>query len=162
MPPKAAKMSQTFDQAIHDETAFTFYSARNTSIEELEDLILQMNEMKDQTVYTRSDKNKFPSLKSKSDALISLIKKENKDFCAAIGRLNPNISNEESYNKDQKSVRQCIKVLDNAILDLEVKLEDENVIPTRPIMEAPAAASDIDTILAQMAKQQCEIQKAAR
>ena len=68
-------MSQTFDEAIHDETAITFYSARNTSIEELEDLILQINEMKDQTVYTRSDKNKFPTLKSESDELKSLLKK---------------------------------------------------------------------------------------
>ena len=80
MPPKAAKMSQTFDQAIHDETAFTFYSARNTSIEELEDLILQINEMKDKTQYTRSDKNKFQSLKSETNELKSLIKKENKEF----------------------------------------------------------------------------------
>ena len=154
MPPKAAKMSQTFDQAIHDETAFTCYSARNTSIEELEDLILQINEMKDKTQYTRSDKNKFQSLKSETNELKSLIKKENKEFCTAIGRLNPNISNEEKYNKDQKSVRQCIKSLDNAMLDLEVKLEDENIIPTRSIMESPAATSDIATILLQMSKQQ--------
>ena len=110
MPPKTlAKMSKTFDEAIYDETAITFYSARNTSIEELEDLILQINEMKDQTVYTRSDKDKFPTLKSESDELKSLLKKENKDLCAAIGRLNPNISNEERYKEDQKSLRHCIK-----------------------------------------------------
>ena len=46
--------------------------------------------------------------------------------------------------------------MENAILDLRVKLEDENVIPIQT--EAPAAASYIATTLQQMSKQQADIQ----
>ena len=47
--------------------------------------------------------------------------------------------------------------MENAILDLRVELEDENVIPIQT--EAPAAASDVGTILQQMSKQQADIQQ---
>merc|ERR1711895_310359 len=49
--------------------------------------------------------------------------------------------------------------MENVNLDLEVKLEDKNVIPTRSITEAPPATSDVATILQQMAKQWGDIQK---
>ena len=44
--------------------------------------------------------------------------------------------------------------MENANIDLEVKLEDKKVIPTRSITEAPLPASDITSILLQMSKQQ--------
>ena len=45
-------------------------------------------------------------------------------------KLNPKISNDARYKEDQKAFRGWIKNLDIAILVLEIKLEDENVIPT--------------------------------
>ena len=39
-------MAKTFDQAIYDKSAHDLYSARNAKFDELEDLILQINELK--------------------------------------------------------------------------------------------------------------------
>ena len=140
-------MSKTFDQAIYDKSAHDLYSARNSKIDELEDLILQINDLKDQSAYTRASKGKFKTLKSESEELKTLLKNENRDLCTALCKLNPKITNDGRYKDDQKAFRDWIKNLDNAILDLEVKLEDKNVIPTQSIMEPPLTASDLSTML---------------
>ena len=72
----------------------------------------------------------------------------------ALFKINLKIQEDARYRDDWKVFRDWIKGLENANLDLEVKLEDEGGIPTRSITETPPAASDITTILLQMSKQQ--------
>ena len=40
-------MSLTFNKAIYDKSAFALYSARNVKFNELENLILDINNLKD-------------------------------------------------------------------------------------------------------------------
>ena len=140
------KMAKTFDQAIYDETANDLYSARNAKFDELEDLIDQSNDLNDQTAYTRSSKGKYINLKSRSNVLITKLRDENEALCTALFKLNPKITDDARYKEDQKAFRGWIKNLENALLDLEVKLEDEAVNPTQPIVETPLPTSDLSSI----------------
>ena len=153
MPPKTAKMSKTFDEAIYDEAAVDLYSSRNVRYDDLVSLIDDINLLGNQTSYTRTAKGQFSNLKASSDTVISKLKEDNEALRIALFKINPKIQDDPKYKIDQTEVRKWIEDLENAILDLRVKLEDENVIPTPPIMETPAATSDVATILQQMSKQ---------
>ena len=137
MPPKAAKMSKTFDEAIYDEAAVDLYSFRNVRFDDLVSLIDDINLLGNQTTYTRKAKGQFNSLKTRSDEIISKLREENEAFRAALFKINPKIQDDQRYKQDQTEVRKWIKDLETANLDLQIKLEDENVIPTPPIMETP-------------------------
>ena len=154
MPPKAAKMSKTFDEAIYDEAAVDLYSSRNVRYDDLVSLIESINRFGNKTSYTRSAPNKFSKLNTRSEEVICKVREENEAFRTALFKINPKIQEDSKYKEDQTEVRKWIEDLENAILDLRVKLEDENVIPTPLIMETPAAASDVATILLQKSKQQ--------
>ena len=85
------------------------------------------------------------------------MKEDNEALRAALFKINPKIQDDPKYKQDQTRVRKWIKDLETANFDLQVKLEDENAIPIQT--EAPAATSDIATILQQMSKQQADIQQ---
>ena len=63
------KMAKFFDQAVFDEPAFTSFSAKNVSFDELEDLIGQIEDLKINGVNTRSTKDKFYQLQSNLNEL---------------------------------------------------------------------------------------------
>ena len=48
------------------------------------------------------------------------------------------MTNDTKYISDQTAFRGWIRKLEDALLDLEAKLEDENVISTQTILQAPA------------------------
>ena len=77
-------MAKTFDQAVLDESAFTFFSARNAKFDELEALIAQIEDLKLKGVNTRSTKDKFYQLKSDLDELTTKLKDNNESMCTAI------------------------------------------------------------------------------
>ena len=160
MPPKPIiKMSKTFDQAVYDATAIDLYSARNIKFNKLEDLIDEFNFLKSQTTYSRTAKAQYFNLKDRCDAVITELTDDNKALGTALFKINPKIQEDARYKEDQKVFRDWIKSLENANLDLKVKLEDEGVIPTRSIMEEPPATSDLNTILQQMDKRWSDSQK---
>ena len=132
MPPKAAKMSKTFDEAIYDEAAVHLYSSRNVRFDDLVSLIEDINLLGNQTTYTRRARDQFYSLKTRSDEIISKLREENEAFRTALFKINPKIQDDLKYKQDQTEVRKWIKDLETANLDLKIKLEDENVIPTPP------------------------------
>ena len=78
------KMSKTFDQAIIDDSAYDMYSSCNAKFDELDAIIVEINELKDQTANTRTTKSKFIRLKTDSDELIILLKKENRELCTPL------------------------------------------------------------------------------
>ena len=151
-------MAKTFDQAICDETAYDLYSARNAKFDELAALILEINELKDQSTNTRTTKGKYNNLKTKSGELVTLLTNKNRALCTAFFKLNSKMTNNAKYISDQSAFRGWIRKLEDALLDLEAKLEDENVISTQSILQAPAA-SDINSVLLQMSKQFSDSQK---
>ena len=81
--PSRLKMTLTFDKAIYDKSAHDLYSARNVKFDELDNLILEINELKDQSPSTRSTPGKFKRLKTESEELITLLTNENRNLCAA-------------------------------------------------------------------------------
>ena len=147
--PAKFKMAPKFEQAILDLSANHLYSARNAKHDELDALIEDINELKNQSTATRTTKSKFYRLKDKSEKLTTLLDNENRELCKAFFMINPNMADDPKYINDQKSFRGWIRKLDDAVLDLEAKLEDDNVIPTQTILQAPAV-SDVNTILLQM------------
>ena len=157
MPPKAAKMPKSFDDAIYDEAAVDLYSSRNVRYDDLVSLIESINKLGNKTTYTRTSPGKFSKLNTRSEEVISKVREDNEALRTALFKINPKIQDDLKYKQDQTEVRKWIKDLETANFDLKVKLEDENAIPIQT--EATAAASDVATILQQMAKQQGEMQK---
>ena len=119
------KMAKTFDQAIRDESANDLYSDRNAKFDELDNLIVEINELKDQSASTRSTVGKFKCLKTKSESLITLLTIENRKLCSAFFKLNSKMIDDAKYEEDQTAFGGWIKGLEDTLLDLRIKLEDE-------------------------------------
>ena len=160
MPPKTVvKMAKTFEQAVHDVTAFASFSARNASIDELEALIGQMQELKLKGANTRSTKDKFYRLQSKFNELETKLNEKNKSMHTAIFMLNTNMTNDSKYKEDQTAFRCWIGRAEDALSELVDNLEESGMNLVTTSLQAPPATSDSATILQQMAKQQADIQK---
>ena len=157
MPPK-------FDQAIHEETANDLYSARNAKFNELALLIAKINELRDKGANTRSTRDKFYRLRDRTEKLITLLEDENRALCAALFKLNPKMASDTKYKEDQSSFRSWIEGLEESLCELIEMMENENVIPaidpagSLAPSQAPAA-SDVNTILLQLSKQQERMEK---
>ena len=147
------KMAKTFDQAIADESAYDLYSSRNSKHDQLESLMQEIEVFMAKGTHTRTAVGKYKLFKEKGVKLKTVLEEENTALCTAFFKLNSKMKNDAKYKEDQKVFRGWITGLEDSLLELEAKLEDEKVIPTQTILQGPPP-SDINTILLQMSKQQ--------
>ena len=160
MPPKTSvKMAKTFEQAVHDVTAFASFSARNAIVDELEALIGQMQELKLKGANTRSTKDKFYRLQTKFNELETELNDKNKSMRTAIFMLNTNMANDSKFKEDQSALRIWIGRAEDALSELIDKLEEIGMNLVTTSSQVPPATSDLAAILQQMAKQQADTQK---
>ena len=118
--PAILKMAKTFDQAIFGKSVNPLYSARNAKFDELSDLIDKINNLKDQSSYTRASKSIYKRLRTKSEELIVYLNSKNTELCTALFQLTPKITDDLSYRKDQKEFRDWIANLEDALTMLEI------------------------------------------
>ena len=90
-------MAKTFDQAITDDSAFGFFSARNSKVDELEALIAQIGDLKIKAVNTRSTRDKYDRIRSRSDVLVTKLRDENEAMCTALFQLNTKMVNDPKF-----------------------------------------------------------------
>ena len=157
--PAKLKMVLTFEKAVYDKSAHDLYSARNVKFDELSHLIDKIDKLKDQSSYTRASKGNFKRLKTKSEELVTLLTNENRNLCTALFKLTPKITDDLSYKADQKEFRGWIEKLEDALALLEVRLEEEGVLPAEPDEEARPAAPDLSSLLLKMDKRWSESDK---
>ena len=120
------KMAKNFDQAICEETAYDLYSARNAKIDELAALIQQIDDLKAKGTSTRTTRDKFHRLKTKSNELLTLLTNENRALCTAFFKVNSKMTNDAKYKEDQTAFRGLIGKLEDALSELIEKLENES------------------------------------
>ena len=145
-------MAKTFDQAVLDESAFTFFSARNAKFDELEALIAQIEDLKLKGVNTRSTKDKFYRLQSNLNELSAKLKDNNESMCTAIFMLNKNMANDLKFKEDQTALRTWIGKAEDALSELVEKLEESGMNLVTTFSQPPVAASDTNTTLLEMQK----------
>ena len=151
MPSKTVvRMAKTFEQAVHDVTAFASFSARNAKVDELEALIGQIEELKIKDANTRSTKDKFYRLQSKFNELETKLNEKNESMHTAIFMLITNMANDSKYKEDQTAFRSWIGRAEDALSELVDKLEESGMNLVTTSSQAPPATSDIATILLQM------------
>ena len=117
-----------------------------------------MQELKLKSANTRSIKDKFYRLQTKSNELETELNDKNKSMRSAIFMLNTNMANDSKFKEDQSALRIWIGRAEDALSELVDKLEESGMNLVTTSSPAPAATSDIATILQQMAKQQADIQ----
>ena len=120
LTPAKFKMVLTFEKAVYDKSAHASYSARNVKFDELSHLIEKINNLKDQSSYTRASKSIYKRLRTKSEELIVYLNSKNTELCTALFQLTPKITDDLSYRKDQKEFRDWIANLEDALTMLEI------------------------------------------
>ena len=154
------KMARTFDQAVFDEPAFTSFFVKNVSLDELEPLIAQMEDLEINGIDTRTTKDKFCQLQSCQE-LSTELKDSGESVCTAVFETDAEMAKDPKYNEDQTAFKDWIGEAEDAPseliekfekLELIDKLEESGMDIVTFSLQAPPAACNTNAILLQMSK----------